>query len=537
MDKWRVWAAVAVITASIALALVITQTLLSDQQESEITVVPVAPKNPANNPQATPLPTPTPVLLPINPTPTLTLASAEATSVPTPTQTPEVYTGWVNPASVGKPYGAIKGLLTFRGNPTRTFYGTGPAPRSPQVLWAFYGTPELDLCSPTSWAEGVTLWCGTGWTGQPAIVADRSGRSWVIVGSFAPGVHFLDAETGQQLLPTYLVDDLVKGAVTVDPDGFGLVYFGSRDNYFRIVAFDRAQPEELWRLSAYDVSPTVWNNDWDGASLVIDDYLFQGGENSQFLIVKLNRSYNADGLVTVSPELVFNSPGWDQELLNVLGDNNVSIETGMTITGNTLYFGNSGGLVQGWDISGLVEGHAPQRVFRYWVGDDTDATVVADEEGYLYVGVEYERGNARSQQLGQMLKLDPSAEDPLIWATNLRTAEVDGVWATAALGKEMVYVPTSAGYLHGLSRTTGEVLWRKKLAGPLWSSPVIIDQVLIQADCNGTIYGYDISEPEKDPPELWRVTPGGCIESTPAVWDGVIYVGDRRGGIYALADR
>ena len=64
------------------------------------------------------------------------------------------------------------------------------------------------------------------------------------------------------------------------------------------------------------MSPTKWNNDWDGAPLVIDDYFFEGGENSQFHIVKLNRGYGADGKVTVAPQLVFNAPGWDQELLN-----------------------------------------------------------------------------------------------------------------------------------------------------------------------------------------------------------------------------
>jgi hypothetical protein len=39
---------------------------------------------------------------------------------------------WSDPAGVGKPYppGTVKGQITFRGNPTRTFYGTGPVPRT-----------------------------------------------------------------------------------------------------------------------------------------------------------------------------------------------------------------------------------------------------------------------------------------------------------------------------------------------------------------------------------------------------------------------
>src|SRR4029450_11015780 len=36
------------------------------------------------------------------------------------------FEGWSYPAKVGQPFGTtVNGLLTFRGNPTRTFYGTG----------------------------------------------------------------------------------------------------------------------------------------------------------------------------------------------------------------------------------------------------------------------------------------------------------------------------------------------------------------------------------------------------------------------------
>ena len=42
----------------------------------------------------------------------------------------------------------------------------------------------------------------------------------------------------------------------------------------------------------------------------------------------------------------------------------------------------SGGLVQGWDISGLKEGKEPTRVFRYWAGEDMDASLVIDADGF-----------------------------------------------------------------------------------------------------------------------------------------------------------
>lgn len=514
---------VAAIAASVGIVAVVADVQFFVDEDPVLTTSPApGPVAPVDTPTMAPTQAPDPTLAPA-PTPTL---------VPTPT----LYPGWVDPATAFQPSSGMPGLLTFRGNPTRTFYGTGPVPRSPDVLWRFTGSPGQDLCSLTAWAAGTTLWCGAGWTGQPAVI-EWDERTWVIAGTYAPAVHFLDAATGEQLLPEFLVGDLIKGSVTVDPDGYPLVYFGARDDYFRIISFDREEPTQLWSMHANEVSPVLWNDDWDGASLVLDDYLFQGGENSHFFIIKLNRGFGPDGLVTVDPEVVFSSPGWDDELLNAVGDDNVSIEGGMTVVGNTLYFANSGGLVQGWDISGVADGEVPERVFRYWAGDDVDATVVADGEGFLYVGVEYERGNARSQELGQMLKLDPSAEDPLVWGTDLRNADIDGVWATPALTDEMVYVPTNAGFLYGLSRETGDVVWFKRLTGPAWSSPVVIDDVLMQSDCAGNIYAFDVSDPAVEPPEIWRMSLGGCIEATPAVWNGVIYVADRGGGFYAIGDR
>ena len=162
--------------------------------------------------------------------------------------------------------------------------------------------------------------------------------------------------------------------------------------------------------------PIKWNNDWDGAGLVVDDYLFEGGENSRFFIVKLNRGYDADGLVTVNPEIVFSVEGWDSELTAAVGGN-VSIENSVAISGSVVYFANSGGLVQGWDITSLQEGGTPERVFRFWAGDDTDASIVIDDEGMLYVATEFERDNARSKELGQVMKLDPTnAENPVVWS-------------------------------------------------------------------------------------------------------------------------
>ncbi|HEX5366397.1 MAG TPA: PQQ-binding-like beta-propeller repeat protein [Acidimicrobiales bacterium] len=428
---------------------------------------------------------------------------------------------------------ATPGLLTFRGSPTRSYYGEGPVPAAPRVLWSYPGTSGA-MCAESSEGHETRTWCGSGWTGQPAVF-ERHGRTWVVFGAYDRKVHFVDGATGQDILPPFETGDIIKGSVTVDPDGLPLVYTGSRDNKLRIIAIDRPVPTELWALDAHAVSPTRWNDDWDGSPLVMGDVLYEGGENSQFHIVKLNRGTGSDGLVRVAPQLVFNAPGWDDELTAALAarPSDVSIENSVAYHDGVVYFANSGGLVQGWDVSGLGAGVAPSRVLRFWTGDDTDASIVVDDDGFLYVGVENERGNARAAEVGQLLKLDPRRPgNPMVWSVK----DPGGFWATPALHGDLVIAAADGGTVYAVDRASGTVRWTLDLPGPTWQSAVVVDDTLIQGDCSGVLHAYDVTDTSAVPPELWTVQLEGCIESTPAVWRGRLYVGARGGRFYAVGD-
>lgn len=443
----------------------------------------------------------------------------------------------IDPMSSGRPWsdlGAIEGLLTFRGNPTRSWYGRGPVPADPEIKW----THTIGCSESTVGGEAIT-WCGTGWTGQPAVFPAPDGDGlWVGLGGYDKAVSFFDSETGDRVLPPFVTGDIIKGTITVDPDGYPLVYSGSRDDFYRVIAIDGDQPRELWRLSATGAEPTMWNNDWDSSGIIIDDHLIVGGENSRFYVVKLNRGYDSEGSVHVEPEIVFSTAGWDDQLLADVGDGNVSIESSVAVAGSVAYVANSGGLIQGWDLTGISNGGQPERVFRFWAGDDTDATIVVDDEGMLYAVSEFERNNARGRQLGQVMKLDPSKpDDPLVWSQPASSGVDSGVWATPAIHHDTLIVPTDDGRVIGFDRADGTTRWTLELTGPLWSSPVVVDDTLIQGDCAGNLHAFDLGDGSAQPRNLWTVTLGGCIESTPALWDGWIYVGSRSGEFFAIADR
>jgi len=434
----------------------------------------------------------------------------------------------------------IEGVTTWRGNATRSYHGEGPVPLDPVIGWR---VPSERMCSVSFVGIEKSEWCGTGWTGQPNVLVSDEGTIEVREGAYDGMYHFVDGLTGLPLRPPLPTRDLAKGSATTDPDGFPLYYAGSRDGRFRIVATDRGEALVLWSIDgATSVDRPLRNDDWDGAALVVDDVLFVGGENGWLYVIRLHRGYDELELVTVDPEVVATVPGYDDELLQALGDTEVSIENSVALHDGVLYFANSGGLVQGWDVADVLAGGSHlERVFRYWTGDDTDATVVIDDAGALYVASEYQRFEERSREVGQLMKLDPSRpSDPLVWSIDAREIGFEGAggsWSTPALAGDLVYFTTAAGRVLAVERATGDIRWERRIGAPAIGSPVVVDGVLIQGDCAGDLWAWDVSEPEADPVLLWKLHFSDCIESTPVVWRGWIYLGTRQGYLYGLTER
>ncbi len=447
------------------------------------------------------------------------------------------FAGLADPSGFGRPYpnAKVRGLLTFRGNPSRSYYGSGPLPTRPVERYRF---PEAAMCRSSSNLGRTKVWCGMGWTGQVTL-AERDGpgpaRTWAVFGGYDGHLHFMDAATGQRILPDLVTGDLIKGTPTIDPDGFPLVYSGSRDDLLRVVAIDRpGRAEVLWTLDSESVGPVLWNDDWDSSPLVLGDHLIVGSESSRFWVIELNRRIGPDGLVQVDPEVTYTTEAWDAEVLAADGDEVASVESSVAVYRDTVYFGTSAGLILGFDLSDI---DSPRRVFRLWTGGDNDASVVVDPDGFLYVGSQYDRDLPRAREVGQLTKLDPSRpDDPVVWKVDDSAALEGGVYGTPAVVGQMVYVGTNGGRLMGVDRSDGTVRWTKFMGGPVWGSPVVVDDTLLVGDCNGVLHAYDVSDPGADPPQRWSVTLGGCIEATPAVWDGQIFLGTRAGYLHVLGE-
>lgn len=471
-----------------------------------------------------------------------TTASSESTT--TTTTTPERPAGVITADTVYEPWGSVEGLTMFRGNPTRTWFGGGPVPDSaPSIAWTF---PDRPMSGQSPDGGEVRWWTGTGWTGQPVVWDRPDGITEVIFGAYDKNIHFVDAATGERTRPDFPMGDIIKGSVTLDPDGYPLLYTGSRDPRFRILALDAEAAYEVWSLHARDVEG-MWNDDWDSNPVVIDDMLYQGGENSWWYAIKLNRGYDEDGRVTVAPEVVWNTPAWTEELQEIFGRQH-SVEGSTAVFGRQAYFATSAGRVVGVDLTDIENGNG-EIFFDFWIGDDTDATISVDGEGFVYVVSHADTSKSnntaarRVRDVGHLVKLDTakSGDDAIVWSVELPAARGQdaGAWATPALHPDgLIFVATDAGDLIAFDTTSGIPVWDDFVGGNAWSSPVIVDdRLVIAVNClteDHAIRAYDLSDP-RSPVQLWqREVGGGCIESTPAVWDGRIYVGSRDGFFYAL---
>ena len=178
-------------------------------------------------------------------------------------------------------------------------------------------------------------------------------------------------------------------------------------------------------------------------------------------------------------------------------------------------------------------------MFRFWTGDDTDASVVVDGP-FLYVASEYQRFTQRSQQVGQLMKLDTRRpSDPEVWGIPARTIgfeDAGGSWSTPALYGSRVFFTTAAGQILEVDKVSGKVLYRLQIGAPTIGSPVVVDNVLIQGDCAGDLYAWNVASATLAPGLIWKRHFNGCIESTPAVWRGWLYFGTREGYLYGLAN-
>ncbi len=421
--------------------------------------------------------------------------------------------------SFGRPWSAmVPGVLTFLGNPSRSFNGSGPLPADPRVIDRY--VPAGSGAVPSS----------------QTLVAERKDRTWAITAGLDGKVGFTDADTGEQLLSPLETSRPIRATPTLDPDGYPLLYIGGDDGVLRVVALDRGgTPDVLWSLRSTSVSPSQWGTDWNGSPLISGDRLVVAGGNSNLHVIKLNRSMDESGRVRVRPKLEANIPTWDDELSAVLGDRQTGVDASIAMDGSIAWVVNGGGLLTGWDLSPLDRGGQPTRVLRFWAGDTVKTSLTLDETGAIYLATTGHRGNGRAKELGRVMKLDPKLpNDPLVWSSTDAGLSEAGVVGAPVVTAGLVVVVGEGGELVGFDRASGQVLWIRQIQAPARATPVMVDDAMVLGSCDGLVRAWNLSS--DGPEERWSVNVGGCVEAPVTAWKGRLFVPQRDGGLAVVGD-
>ena len=161
--------------------------------------------------------------------------------------------------------------------------------------------------------------------------------------------------------------------------------------------------------------------------------------------------------------------------------------------------------------------------------------MTADAAGALYIPVARLRRDSADTLVGGLVKLDPRSTSPVVWSSAGDPDDPAGSLSIPLVVGEIVVSTTENGVIAAFDRSTGAPVWSLQAAGPLRSSPIVQNKMLLVGDCAGSVSAFALDS--VPPTKAWSARAGGCIESTPTVWSGSIYVGTSDGFVHRLADR
>ena len=454
-------------------------------------------------------------------------------------------------------YFALPGVGAFRGNNYRNSATYGTADVTQQTIskvWS-YGTDSAS----------ITGWSGCGWTGQPLIVQwDAETRNMmnlyqdkkakedlveVIYATLDGHIYFMDLEDGQATRDPIYVGMCFKGAGSLDPRGYPILYVGAGDASYtgkqpRFYIISLLSGEILYEYGNDDpLSIRRDNGDWcafDSSPLVDaeTDTLIWPGENGILYTVKLNTQCNMEtGKLSVDPE----TPVVTRYMTNRNNEDTYwyGYEASVDVVDGYLYVSENGGMFYCVDLNTM------ELVWAQDTKDDSNASPVFEPDGenggYVYTAPSLHwTKDENSAGTISLYKLN-AVTGEIVWEKPYDVYTVDGVsggvQSSPLLGQTgttmegLVFYSISraptmwSGILVALDTETGEEVWRASLDDYAWSSPVAVYDgdgtgYVVICDFSGTAYFLDGATGQV----LDKLELGGRVEASPAVYGDMLVV-------------
>jgi len=388
----------------------------------------------------------------------------------------EAATARLKPWAYGGGSFADDTVLMFRGNPAHTFYGTGPVPDRPRIIWK----QRLAALDTVTHGKDVR-WAGTGWTGTASKLGD-----YVYVGSVGGKVYCFEAATGRPVWAYSTKSTrMFKGSLCIFENR---LYIGNVDN--RLHCIDAATGKQVWSFDTY--------RDLDSSPCVVDGRLYIAGENGYARCInpRTGKQIWKTFMGGIGPGTKLGSNG---------------SETSPAVADGDYYAATYDGVLFCIDIrNGKVK-------WRARTHDDTDASPVvagdfvyaaAEEKASFLYGFEREKGRE-------------------IWRYG---GNDKGYWSTPAYAGGRVYVGGDDARMHCVDATTGKGLWAYRTRAAVWSSPCVVGDKLVFGSRDAHLYVLDAVSGKL----ISRTKLDGRIISSPCIVDGRIWIGTATGWFYCL---
>jgi len=366
-------------------------------------------------------------------------------------------------------------MLMFRGNPSHTFYGTGPIRDAPEEKWS-----QQLARFHTKLRGREKTWTGTGWSGQPVKIG-----KYVFVGGQGGYAYAFDAEDGT-IRWRFKGDRMFKASFCAYQNR---LYIGNTDNNYRCL--DAKTGAEVWKLDM--------GTDCDSSGVVVDDKLYVAGE-SGFLRCLNPRTGEHHWKTDLGGTGKGTKPGSNGS------------ETSPAIADGEVYAATYDGKLHCVDQkSGKIKWSAI-------TGDDTDAS--ATISGSLVYA-------AAEEKSPKVFCFDREKKGKEVWSFD----NGKGWWSTPAVVGERLYIGGHDGKMYCFDKKSGKEIWSYQAPSAIWSSPAVVEGKVVFGCFHPYVYMLDA----KTGRFIWKGAMGGRVLSTPIVVDGAIYVGSSTGAFKCFA--
>lgn len=461
--------------------------------------------------------------------------------------------------SDGNDYFALPGVSTFRGNN----YRNNPV----------YGTADISYGTMTKiWNHHIGSfngieWIGCAWTGQPLVVQwdddtkaimnlydskkEKADLVEVIYATLDGYIHFYDLEDGSQTRDPIFMAMNFKGAGSLDPRGYPILYVGSGlyvdKEAPRMYAISLIDGTILYEYGNKDeFAPRNWPA-FDSSPLVDaeTDTLIWPGESGLLYTIKLNTDYDMSaGTLSMDPDDPVRT-----RYSNAYSEDGryVGYESSAVVVDSYLYAGDNGGMFYCVDLNTM------ELVWAQDVKDDINSTPLfiwgEDGKGYLYTASSLDYTAEASTGTISIYKLDASTGE-IVWEYPIECVTIDGVsggvQSTPLQGKEgsdiegMIFysvarTPTAwDGKLIAFDMETGEVVWETATGNYGWSSPIAFyteegKSYIFTGNASGVCRLIDGATGEV----LDILDLDETIEATPVAFGNTMVLGTRE-GVYGI---